>query len=77
MVVFEQQETKGIFMTETVLSKDDIKDYVLPQLKTLEALFLSLKLKGTLVALDFLENVLEVELDQNYTKPQKKQHKAH
>ena len=62
-------------MTETVLSKNDIKDYVMPQLKTLEALFLSLKLNGTLVALDFLEDVLEVELDQTYSQTPKKQYK--
>ena len=62
-------------MTKTVLSKDDIKDYVSPQLKTLEALFLNLKLKSTLIALDFLEEVLAVELDQNYSKTLNKQHK--
>ena len=55
-------------MTERVLSKNDIEDYVLPQLKVLEALFSGLKLKGTLISLDLLENVLDIELDQSYKK---------
>ena len=55
-------------MAERVLSKNDIEDYVLPQLKILKALFLALRLKGTLISLDLLENVLDVELEQSYKK---------
>ena len=51
-------------MTERVLSKNDIEDYILPHMEVLKTFFSSLKLKGTLLALDLLGDVLDIELEQ-------------
>ena len=61
-----KRKMKGFFMTDKVLSKNDIEDYILPQLKILKALFLALKLEGTLISLDLLEDVLDIELERSY-----------
>ena len=48
------------------LSKDDIMSYVHPELKTLKALFSSLNLKASVKAVDFMQTVLEFELNRTF-----------
>ena len=50
-------------MPRKTLCKDDIINYVHPELETLKALFSSLNLKASMAAVDFAENVFELELN--------------
>ena len=54
-------------MQRKTLCKDDIIAYVRPELETLKALFSSLKLKASAKAIDFVQTVLEFELNRAST----------
>lgn len=50
-------------MPRKSLCKDDIINYVHPELETLKALFSSLNLKASVAAVDFIKTVIEFELN--------------
>ena len=50
-------------MKQSTFTKNEIQEYIFPELKNLRALFKGLHLVNTLTALQFLENILEVELN--------------
>ena len=52
-------------MNHRILQKEEIQEYVFPELENLRALLKALKFTNTLTALQFLENILEVELNQH------------
>ena len=51
-------------MAQEILQRKNIKKCVLPQLKNLESLFLNLNLKSSLIALDVLKSVFNLEINQ-------------
>ena len=56
-------------MPQSKINSENAKEYILPELTILEALFTNLNLVNSLKALSFLKHILSDEIQQQYGTP--------